>query len=185
MVQQTKKLPDERQWHDNDSHPQLCVSEWMRSNPHSDTANPKWASDYGSRRPQKLLVFILKSDKKKASIGHKTGSMWVWERSRRRAGNKGSWDDRIMVSVILFSYLSPFSEGMKKVVGFVQDDRESPGRAWVPGAKRIQMSLRVQVEPTCTVVVFLVGNFSHFFNSLTPLFFPSFCYDNSWHTLCQ
>lgn len=84
-----------------------------------------------------------------------------------------------MVSVILFSYLSPFSEGMKKVVGFVQDDRESPGRAWVPGAKRIQMSLRVQVEPTCTVVVFLVGNFSHFFNSLTPLSFPSFCYDNS------
>lgn len=185
MVQQTKKLPDERQWHDNDSHPQLCVSEWMRSNPHSDTANPKWASDYGSRRPQKLLVFILKSDKKRPQLDTRQDPCECERDPDGEQEIRGSWDDRIMVSVILFSYLSPFSEGMKKVVGFVQDDRESPGRAWVPGAKRIQMSLRVQVEPTCTVVVFLVGNFSHFFNSLTPLFFPSFYYDNSWHTLCQ
>lgn len=72
------------------------------------------------------------------------------------------------------SLLSCFVRRNKKrwTVGFAENDTESPGRAQVPGAKQIQMSVRVQVESTCTVVVFLVRNFSCFFNSLTPSFFP-------------
>lgn len=76
------------------------------------------------------------------------------------------------LSYFIFLFIV-FVRGNKKrwTLGFVEDDTKSPGRARVPGAKRFQMSVRVQVESTCTVVVFLVGNFRHFFfNSLTPAF---------------
>lgn len=94
-----------------------------------------------------------------------------WERGRVPDGDQGRPKADVDESRSPLFFLMFVRRNKKRwTLWVVEDDMESPGRARVPGAKQIQMSVRVQVESTCTVVVFLAGNFSYFFNSLTSLF---------------